>query len=248
MRLKKYSTTQMTSHEQIASPPPDADAILKQFRSPTTRCCRFFLLILLRLVKSVQRVRWEATGLTEFSQNDAPVIFASNHQSHVDTHVITHTLPKEFRCRTAVAAAFDHFADRDGNSLKKRFIQFFVAALWHAFGIERIKSPLRSIRTMQDLLARGWSLVIYPEGTRSRSGEIGTFKGGLALLAKKSGRPVVPIYIEGGLHVLPEATYIPRSGTIRVSYGKPLHFEDSESSKEFMARIETAVNDLANVQ
>jgi len=236
----------MTSPEQIANQPPDADAILTQFRSPITRCCRFFLLLILRIVKVVRRIHWETTGLSSFSQKEAPVIFASNHQSHVDTHVIMHTLPQEYRHRTAVAAAFDHFADREGNSLKKRFIQFFVAALWHAFGIERIKSPLRSIRTMQDLLSRGWSLVIYPEGTRSRTGEIGTFKGGLALLAKKSGRPVVPIYVEGGLRVLPEATYIPRAGTIRVCYGKPLHFNDAENSKEFMARIETAVKDLAN--
>ena len=99
---------------------------------------------------------------------------------------------------------------------------------------------------MQDLLSRGWSLVIYPEGTRSRSGEIGSFKGGIALIAKKSGRPVVPIFVEGGLSVLPEATYIPRSGTIRVIYGKPLHFKGGESPKEFMTRIETAVKDLAN--
>lgn len=101
---------------------------------------------------------------------------------------------------------------------------------------------------MQDLLSRGWSIVIYPEGTRSRSGGIGAFKGGLALIAKKSRRPVVPIYIEGGLRVLPEATYIPRPGTIRIYYGNPLHFEDGESSKEFMSRIEDAVKDLANVQ
>jgi 1-acyl-sn-glycerol-3-phosphate acyltransferase len=236
----------MTSQEQKVNQPPDADAILKQFRSPILMCFRVLLLVCLRIVKVIRRVSWSTSGLKNIIQIEAPVIFASNHQSHVDTHVIMHTLPKYLRKRTAVAAAFDHFADRDGTSMKKRCIQFLVAALWHAFGIERIKSPLRSIRTMQDLLAHGWSIVIYPEGTRSRSGEIATFKGGLAVLAKKTGRPVVPIYVQGGLQILPEATYIPKSGSIKIYYGKPLHFQDGESSSEFMARVEAAVRAMAS--
>jgi len=190
-------------------------------------------------------VSWEASGVELLSTVDAPVIFASNHQSHVDTHVILATLPKMFRKKTAVAAAFDHFADSDGTSFKKRSIQFLVAALWHAFGIERIKSPLRSIRTMQDLLSRGWSLVIYPEGTRSRTGEISSFKPGLAIIAKKSGCPVIPVHIHGGLKVLPEATYIPLSGSIHVSFGDPVHFMEDESSADFMIRVETAVRTMA---
>jgi len=196
-------------------------------------------------VKWIRRVTWKASGVELLSRVDAPVIFASNHQSHVDTHVILATLPKMFRKKTAVAAAFDHFADSDGTSLKKRIIQFIVAALWHAFGIERIKSPLRSIRTMQELLSRGWSLVIYPEGTRSRTGEIASFKPGLAIVAKKSRCPVIPVYIQGGLKVLPEATYIPFSGSIHVSFGEPVHFREDESSAAFMARVETAVRAMA---
>ena len=164
-------------------------------------------------------VSWKSIENEQCSAIEGPVIFASNHQSHVDTHVIMDTLPNHLRKTTAVAAAFDHFADREGTSPKKRFIQFLVAALWHAFGIERIKSPLRSIRTMQDLLLRGWSIVIYPEGTRSRSGEIAPFKGGLAIIAKKSGRPIIPICIQGGRNVLPEANYIPLPGVIQISYG-----------------------------
>ena len=236
----------MTSQEQKVNQPPDADAILKQFRSPILMCFRVLLLVCLRIVKVIRRVSWSTSGLKNIAQIESPVIFASSHQSHVDTHVIMHTLPKHLRKRTAVAAAFDHFADRDGKSRKKRCIQFLVAALWHAFGIERIKSPLRSIRTMQDLLAHGWSIVIYPEGTRSRSGEIAKFKGGLALLAKKSNRPVVPVCVQGGLQVLPESTYIPKSGSIEIYYGKPLHFKDGESSSDFMARVETAVRAMAD--
>ena len=235
----------MTSHEQKAKAPPDADAILKQFRSPLVRCCGAILLTSLKLVKFMRRVSWKSIENEQCSAIEGPVIFASNHQSHVDTHVIMDTLPNHLRKTTAVAAAFDHFADREGTSPKKRFIQFLVAALWHAFGIERIKSPLRSIRTMQDLLLRGWSIVIYPEGTRSRSGEIAPFKGGLAIIAKKSGRPIIPICIQGGRNVLPEATYIPLPGVIQISYGKPLHFGEDESSTEFMERVETAVREMA---
>ena len=183
-------------------------------------------------------------GVDELSKMEPPVIFASNHQSHVDTHVILTTLPKRFKQQTAVAAAFDHFADADGTSLKKRLIQFLVAALWHAFGIERVRSPLSSIRTMQNLLLRGWSVVIYPEGTRSRTGKIAPFKPGLAIVAKRSGRPVVPIWVQGGMKVLPEATYIPRSGVIHIAYGEPLHFNQDESSADFMARVEAAVRAL----
>ena len=238
----------MISQEQTAKAPPCADAILKQFRSPLLRICRFILLSTLRVVKCIRRVKWTATGTEQITSTTLPVIFASNHQSHVDTHVILHTLPKFIRTKTAVAAAFDHFADREGTSKKKRLIQFIVASLWHAFGIERIKSPLSSIRTMQELLSRGWSIVIYPEGTRSRSGEIAKFKGGLAIIAKKSRRPVVPVYVQGGLKVLPEATYIPIPGVIRVSFGEPLHFNENETSTEFVARVESAVRTLASSQ
>jgi 1-acyl-sn-glycerol-3-phosphate acyltransferase len=74
---------------------------------------------------------------------------------------------------------------------------------------------------------------------------IAPFKPGLAVVAKKSGRPVVPIYIQGGMHVLPEATYIPKSGVMSVSFGEPLHFQQDESSADFMARVESAVRTMA---
>lgn len=236
----------MTSQEQTTQKsPPNADDILKQFSKPLTVVCRGVLLIGLNCVKWIRRVHWNATGLEHLNIHDPPVIFASNHQSHVDTHVILDVLPKHLRKRTAVAAAFDHFADSDGTSKRKRMIQFLVAAIWHAFGIERVRSPISSIRTMQNLLHKEWSIVIYPEGTRSRTGAIAPFKPGLALIAKKSNRPVIPVCVQGGLTVLPEATYIPRSGKMKVSFGEPLHFHQDESSADFMSRVETVVRAMA---
>ncbi|MBT4531093.1 MAG: 1-acyl-sn-glycerol-3-phosphate acyltransferase [Phycisphaerae bacterium] len=210
--------------------------------------CRAMLLIGLRIVKWIRRVKWESQGTSNLEDIQAPIIFASNHQSHVDTHVILDSLPKNIRKQTAVAAAFDHFADSDGTSRKKRCIQFLVAAVWHAFGIERVRSPLTSIRTMQNLLKLGWSIVIYPEGTRSRSGEINEFKAGLALVAKKSGCGVIPVYVNGGMKVLPEATYVPFTGKITISFGKQLHFKEGENNSDFMARVEAEVRSLASKQ
>ncbi len=239
----------MTSQEQTTQKsPPNADDILKQFSNPLLVVSRVVLLFGLRCVKWIRRVHWKADGLKHLGLDELPVIFASNHQSHVDTHAILDVLPKHIRKQTAVAAAFDHFADNDGTSKKKRIVQFLVAATWHAFSIERVRSPISSIRTMQNLLGKDWSIVIYPEGTRSRTGEIAQFKPGLAVVAKKSNRPVIPVSVQGGLKVLPEATYIPRSGKMRISFGEPLHFQQDESSADFMARVETAVRTMASNQ
>ena len=243
--LLRFLHTPMTFQEPSKSPPPSADEILQQFSNPLLRCSRVVLLPQLRIVKWIRRVKWTVHGIENLRDSETPLIFASNHQSHVDTHVILDSIPKVIRKQTAVAAAFDHFADTDGTSPKKRVLQFVVASVWHAFGIERITSPIRSIRTMNELIDKGWSIVIYPEGTRSRSGTIAPFKSGLALVAKKSGRPVIPIHVKGGLRVLPEATYVPKRGHMQVRFGKPIYFQEDESSKEFIARVENSVRDMA---
>ena len=240
MLSEKFLRTQMTSREQTKSP-PDADAVIHQLTHPFNRGIGCLLLCALKLVKWVKRISWTTKGVEQLTLVDMPVLFASNHTSHVDTHVIMNVLPKNIRRQTAVAAAFDHFADADGKSFHKRIIQFLVASLWNAFSIERRKSPLRSIRTMQSLLEKHWSIVIYPEGTRSRTGDIARFKPGLAVVAKKTNRPVIPICVKDGLTVLPEATYIPKHGKISISFGKPLYFDESDTSESFMERVEQSV-------
>ncbi len=237
---EKFLRTQMTSHEQTKTP-PDADAVIHQLTHPFNRGIGCLLLCVLKIVKWLKRVSWSTQGIEHIYTHEMPVLFASNHTSHIDTHVIMDVLPQDIRRRTAVAAAFDHFADADGKSLYKRVIQALIASVWNAFGIERRKYPLRSIRTMQSLIENNWSIVIYPEGTRSRTGDIGRFKPGLAVIAKKTNRPVIPICVKGGLMVLPEATYIPKHGKISISFGKPLYFDENDTSESFMERVEQSV-------
>ena len=233
------------SNKQI---PPDTGEILRKLHSPSVSMAGCVLLAGCKITTVIRRISWTASGLESVEQLKEPVLFAANHQSHVDTHAILDVLPRQQRNKTAVAAAFDHFGDVDGTSLKKRFLQFTVLAVWNAFGIERSGTPIRSIRTMSALIQEGWPIVLYPEGTRSDTDEIAPFKGGLAIVAKLANCPVVPIHVVGGRTILPKATYIPRTGSMHISFGKPLTMQEDERAEDFTTRVEKSVHNLAGLR
>ncbi len=125
------------------------------------------------------------------------MIFAANHASHVDTPLLLTTLPVDFRHRTVVAAASDYFFDRTWKSV---LWAFALAAI----PIERSRVNRKSADTAAQLLEDGWNLVIFPEGGRSPDGWTQPFRGGAAYLARRTGRPVIPVYLHGTRHVLPK--------------------------------------------
>ena len=98
-----------------------------------------------------------STAWSTSASSTGPALFVANHSSHLDTAVLLTTLPKERRRRTAVAAAADYFFDvwwrASGSSIA-----------FNTFPIERKGGSLSS--TPADLIADGWSIVVYPEGTR----------------------------------------------------------------------------------
>ena len=129
---------------------------------------------------------------------EAPVIFAANHASHADTPLLLSCLPLRFRHRTVVAAAADYFFDR---RWKADTWSFLLAAI----PFERTKVNRRSADLAAELLEEDWNLVIFPEGGRSPDGWAQSFHpGGAAYLATRSGRPVVPVHLDGTRHILPK--------------------------------------------
>lgn len=169
-----------------------------------------------------------------------PVIFAANHASHLDTPLLLTTLPTRFRHRIVVAAAADYFFDRR-----------WKAVLWSfslaAIPIERSRVDRRSADVAAQLLEEGWSLVIFPEGGRSPDGWAQPFRGGAAYLARRTGRPVVPVHIHGTRDVLPKSTgeaagrMRPRRASVSVVFGAPLTPDGGENARRFSDRIEAAV-------
>jgi 1-acyl-sn-glycerol-3-phosphate acyltransferase len=186
---------------------------------------------------------------------DGPVIFAANHASHIDTPLLLTTLPVEIRHHTVVAGASDYFFDRTWKSV---LWSFAVAAI----PIERHKINRRSGDTAAELLEDGWNLVIFPEGGRSPDGWTQSFTGGAAYLARRTGRPVVPVYLHGTRHVLPKTaekgarapggsgTESRRGGRLRrspisVLFGAPMTPDEGENTHRFSERVEAAVATLA---
>jgi 1-acyl-sn-glycerol-3-phosphate acyltransferase len=181
----------------------------------------------------------ELHGADRIDGLEPPAIFAANHNSHLDTPLLLTSLPARFRHRAVVAAGADYF-------FPNRVTGAISALTIGAFPIERLRVSRRSADLAAELLDDGWNLVIFPEGGRSPDGWAQTFRGGAAYLALRTGRPVVPVHLEGTRRVLKRGAKVPTPSTVRVTFGAPLRPRDDEDARTFGPRIEHAVATLAD--
>jgi len=154
------------------------------------------------------RLEVEISPLDDFSK---PALFVSNHRSFYDIPALVGAVPTNL-----------HFLAKK-EVRKIPFLGLYAAAMGMVF-IDRADSAASraSVEHMSRLLEEGASMASYPEGTRSRSGELLPFKTGSFVAAIKAGVPVVPVSISGSEKVLPSDGFSPRPGLIRVSIGEPI--------------------------
>jgi len=186
-------------------------------------------------------VRHETTlrvdGRDVLDELDGPVIFVANHSSHLDTALLLTTLPNRWQRKVAVGAAADYFFDVWWRAVGS-------ALVFATFPIERGGVGLSETPTR--LLADGWSLVMFPEGTRSPDGWTRRFRLGAAYLAAQAKVPVVPIALIGSFAAMPRGRAWPKPGRpeVHVRYGRPLHLQDGEEARVFGGRINAAIATL----
>ncbi len=185
-------------------------------------------------------VVWNETGvrvegLDVLEGLTPPVLFVSNHSSHLDAPLVLCSLPPAWRERTAVGAAADYFFDVWWRAAS-------TALIFNAFPIER-QGSRRGTSTAKRLIEDGWNLVVFPEGTRSRDGWVQRFRHGTARLAEETGVPIVPVAIRGAYAAMPRGRAWPRKGRFPVSvrYGEPIHPEPEEDFRSVAGRVMQAV-------
>jgi 1-acyl-sn-glycerol-3-phosphate acyltransferase len=165
-----------------------------------------------------------------------PVIFAANHSSHLDTPCIMRALPKDWRKRTATIAAADYF-------YKNRIVASLVTLSFATVPIERAGGGLSRLTTerLSKLVADGWNMLIYPEGTRSRSGKIGRLKAGVGFIATEHRIPIVPICVQGTYDAMPVGRGWPKKAPVRINFGQAIYPAPGENHRDITARLQSAL-------
>lgn len=179
----------------------------------------------------------EVRGREHLRGLEGPVIIAPTHASHLDTLAVLAALPGERRRWTAVAAAADYFFSRP-------LLGLAAELAVNAFPFARTGPARSTLRSCRQLLDEGWTLLLYPEGTRATDGVIGAFRPGIGLLAVEAGVPVVPVRLRDLEQVLPKGAYCPRPGRGRVIFGVPLRFERGTAPAAAARAIEAAARAL----
>jgi 1-acyl-sn-glycerol-3-phosphate acyltransferase len=156
-------------------------------------------------------VKLEITGLEQLDPS-RQYIFMVNHQSNVDIPILVQSLPG-YQLRWIA---------------KKEllWVPFFGWAMWATkhIMVDRARpiNAVKSLRRAKERIAAGISVVVFPEGTRSRDGQIQPFKKGGFLLAVETKTDVVPVTIIGSRKLLPSGAWRLGSGTVEVAIDKPI--------------------------
>lgn len=180
------------------------------------------------LVSALRRLAWRAalvlTGgfRVDGRLPEGACVVVANHSSHADTAAVLAAVDAAHRPR--VAAAADYWFARPA----RRVICRVLAA---GFPVRRGGGGSDDLAAAETLLREGHAVIVFPEGTRSRHGEIGRFHTGAARLASSAGVPLVPVSITGTDALLPAHGRIRRS-PVRVRIAPPVPVTDPRADSD----------------
>jgi 1-acyl-sn-glycerol-3-phosphate acyltransferase len=177
---------------------------------------------------------------------DVQRIYFGNHSSHLDFIVIWSALPARLRRLTRPVAGRDYW---ESGPVRRHL----ASRVFHAVLIERgtAESETReararaSIQRMAEEMGARYSLIVFPEGTRSPSGEVGAFKSGLYHLSRlRPDAELIPVHLENLNRILPKGEVLPVPMLSRVVFGPPLHASADEDKGAFLAGARAALTQL----
>jgi 1-acyl-sn-glycerol-3-phosphate acyltransferase len=136
----------------------------------------------------------------------------SNHQSHLDPVLVGVACPRQLRAMA-----------------RKSLFFWPLGWLIHSLGavpVERGGRGISGIKAILKLLGHNEAVIIFPEGTRTRDGQLQPFQAGFAAIARRSGAAIVPVAIHGAYEAMPRGHALPRPRQIVLAFGAPIGTEE----------------------
>lgn len=168
------------------------------------RCARAWS----RLILATTGVRVRVRGLSRVPSGGT-YVFVSNHQSIYDIPILFWALP--FQLRIIAKASLGRFP----------VLGWHLRWTGHLL-VDRARTGAAGLAHVAALLGRGHSLIAFPEGTRSRDGQVGRFKGGVFLTAMEAGLPIVPVAVDGSRRVMRKGRLTTCPGAVDVVVHDPI--------------------------
>jgi 1-acyl-sn-glycerol-3-phosphate acyltransferase len=194
------------------------------FRTVARRWSRFLIFC--------SGIKVKVSGLENILKNKS-MIFASNHQGAMDILLVLAFIPVNF----IFAAKKELFSI-------PIFGWYLKNAGYLSIDREAILSINKLIEKINREIETGHSLLIFPEGTRSRDGKLGEFKRGSLLSALKAKAPILPVAISGSFSLLSKGTWVIHPHPIRFSIGKPIYIRSEEEYNSKIGEVHNAIADM----
>jgi long-chain acyl-CoA synthetase len=236
----------------VPSMPPDVVDFPRWNRTALARAIRrvsypTWLLPLLRVF-----VWLRVEGRHHLAELEGPVVFAANHQSHLDAPTILAALPRRFRHRLAIAMAKEFFkahffpAEFGRRAWLSNSLNYYLAALFFgAFPLPQREAGTRqTLRYIGELASEGHSILIFPEGKRTSHGEIHPFRSGVGMIGSRLALPVVPVRLVGLDRILHQSWKMAKPGRASIHFGRPLRLDGMDYAAA-AALVEQQVRALA---
>lgn len=191
-------------------------------------------------------------GAEHLAEIEGPALYVANHVTSIDGAILVGRLPWRVSRKMAIAMSGEMLRGYKYPAEEERWywklwlpIQYLLVVLVYAvFPLPRASGFRRAFQHAGRLADKGYSIIVFPEGRRSYTGEMLPFEPGIGILAKELGLAVVPVRLKGMHEMREQRRRVARKGELTIHVGKALRFDAGEDAAEITRRLEAAVRAL----
>ena len=192
-------------------------------------------------------------GFENLKNQRGPLLFVSNHLTKVDHALILWATPHRFRRKMSIAMdgelLREWIAPAPGTGwftrLRFRMQYILVAFFFNVFAMPQHSGFRRSFAFAGEMMDRGYSVMVFPEGRRSPDGTLKPFRSGIGILAQQLNVPVVPIRLDGLYELAQRRKHIAKRGEIRINISELVTYSAADSPEQITTDLEARVRDVS---